>query len=83
MQLSSKSNGLYMYVNGNPLPAIAWDSAALNNALQVYEQMNPGVPQQYLDLIRTFVPMLGKTDMSVMVHFPVAQGVQEIPSKMQ
>lgn len=83
IQLSSKSNGLYMYVNGNALPAIAWDSASLNNALQVYEQMNPGVPQQYLDLIKTFVPMLGKTDMSVMIHFPVAQGQTPIPAKMQ
>jgi hypothetical protein len=83
IQLSSRSNGLYMYVNGNPLPAIAWDSAALNNAVQVYEQMNPGVPKQYLDLIKTFVPMLGQTDMSMMVHFPVAAGQTPIPVKMQ
>jgi hypothetical protein len=45
--------------------------------------MNPGVPKQYLDLIKTFVPMLGRTDMSVMVHFPVAAGVQPIPATMQ
>lgn len=83
MQLSSRSDGLHLYVNGNPLPAIAWDSTSLNNALQVYEQMNPGVPQQYLDLIRTFVPMLARTDMSVMIHFPVAAGAQPIPAKMQ
>jgi hypothetical protein len=83
MQLSSRSNGLYMYVNGNPLPAIAWDAASLDSALKVYEQMNPGVPQQYLDLIRTFVPMLSKTDMSVMVHFPVAAGVEPISATMQ
>jgi hypothetical protein len=83
VELASKSNGLYMYVNGNPLPAIAWDSASLNSALQVYEQMNPGVPKQYLDLITTFVPMLAKTDMSVLIHFPVAQGVDPIPAKMQ
>jgi hypothetical protein len=83
IQLSSRSNGLYMYVNGNPLPAIAWDKDALMNAVQVYEQMNPGVPKQYLDLIKTFVPMLGQTDVSVMVHFPIAAGQQEIPAKMQ
>lgn len=83
VQLSSRSNGLYTYVNGNPLPAIAWDSEALSSALQVYEQMNPGVPKAYLDLIKTFVPMLGKTDMSVMVHFPVAAGAEPIPAKMQ
>ena len=83
VQLSSRSNGLYTYVNGNPLPAIAWDSEALTSALGVYEQMNPGVPKAYLDLIKTFVPMLGKTDMSVMVHFPAAEGAAPIPATMQ
>lgn len=83
IQMSSRSNGLYMYVNGNPLPAVAWDSASLNSAVQVYEQMNPGVPKQYLDLIKTFVPMLARTDMSIMVHFPVGAGAQVIPAKMQ
>ncbi len=83
VQLSSRSNGLYMWVNGNPLPAIAWDAASLQNALQVYEQMNPGVPKPYLDLIRTFVPMLGQTDVSIMVHFPLGPGQEAIPAKMQ
>jgi hypothetical protein len=83
VQLSSRSNGLYMYVNGKPLPAIAWDSTSLENALQVYEQMNPGVPKATLDLVRTFVPMLGQTDLSVMLHFPVAAGQAPIPVTMQ
>jgi hypothetical protein len=83
LQLSTRSNGLYAYVNGSPLPAIAWDEKALDSALQVYEQMNPGLPPTTLDLIRTLVPMLGKTDMSVMVHFPVAAGVEPIPAQMQ
>jgi hypothetical protein len=83
VQLSSRSNGMYMWVNGNPLPAIAWDSTSLQNALGVYEQMNPGVPKPYLDLIRTFVPMLGQTDVSIMVHFPVSAGADPIPAKMQ
>lgn len=83
MQISNRSNGLYLWVNGSPLPAIAWDSAALTNAVGVYQQMNPGVPQQYLDLIKTFVPMLGKTDVSVMIHFPVGAGQTPIPATMQ
>lgn len=83
IQLSTKSNGLSLYVNGSPLPPIAWDEKSLDNAVQVYEQMNPGVPKTYLDLIKTFVPMLGKTDMSVMVHFPLSAGAQPIPAKMQ
>jgi hypothetical protein len=83
LQLSSRTDGIHLYVNGKPLPAIAWDSASLNNALEVYQQMNPGVPQQYLDLIKTFVPMLGKTDVSVLIHLPVAEGQTAIPATMQ
>ena len=83
VQLSSRSNGLYMFVNGKPLPALAWDTTSLNNALQVYEQMNPGVPRAYLDLIKTFVPMLGQTDMAIMLHFPVAAGQAPLPATMQ
>lgn len=83
LQLSTKADGLHLFVNGSALPAIAWDNASLQNAVQVYEQMNPGVPQNYLDLIRTFVPMLGRTDIAVMVHFPLAAGATPIPAKMQ
>jgi len=83
LQLRSKGDGIHLYVNGMPLPAIAWDNASLSNALQVYEQMNPGVPRAYLDLIKTFVPMLGQTDMSVLIHLPVAAGQTPIPVKMQ
>ncbi len=83
LELSSKSDGLHLYVNGLPLPAIAWNGQSIDNAIQVYQQMNPGVPPQYLDLIKTFVPMLAQTDMAVMVHFPVGQGQTPIPAKMQ
>ena len=83
IQLSTKADGLHLFVNGSPLPAIAWDSTSLDNAVQVYEQMNPGVPKTTLDLIKTLVPMLGKTDMSVMVHFPMGAGVEAIPARMQ
>lgn len=83
IQISTRTNGLFLYVNGSPLPAIAWDGQSLGNAIQVWEQMNPGVDKQQVQLVKTFVPMLGQTDMSVMIHFPVAPGVDVIPAKMQ
>ncbi len=83
IQISTRSNGLFLYVNGSPLPAIAWDGQSLGNALQVWEQMNPGVDKQQAELVKTFVPMLSQTDASVMIHFPVAPGQDMIPAKMQ
>ncbi len=83
IQISTRSNGLFMYVNGNPLPAIAWDGQSLNNAIQVWQQMNPGVDKQQVDLVKTFVPMLGQTDATVLIHFPLGDGQTAIPVKMQ
>jgi hypothetical protein len=83
IQISTRPDGLHLYVNGSPLPTIAWDSEALGKALQMYERMNPGLPKATLDLIETLVPMLGKTDMSVMIHFPLGAGAEPIPAKMQ
>ncbi len=83
IQISTRSNGLFMYVNGNPLPAVAWDGQSLNNAIQVWQQMNPGVDKQQVDLVKTFVPMLGQTDATVPIHFPLGAGQTAIPVKMQ
>lgn len=83
IQISTRSNGLFMYVNGNPLPAVAWDGQSLNNAIQVWQQMNPGVDKQQVDLVKTFVPMLGQTDATVLIHFPLGAGQTAIPVKMQ
>lgn len=82
-QVSARPDGLHMWVNGTALPTIVWDEETLNNAIDIYAQMNPGVPPSYMNLIRTFVPMLGRTDLSVLLHFPVAEGVTELDTRMQ
>lgn len=82
-QVSARPDGLHLWINGAELPTIVWNEETLNNAVEVYAQMNPGVPPSYLNLVRTFVPMLGRTDLSVLVHFPMAQGVAEIAVRMQ
>lgn len=83
VQVSARPDGLHLWINGTALPTIVWNEATLNNAVQVYAQMNPGVPPSYLNLIRTFVPMLGRTDLSVLVHFPLAEGVAALDARMQ
>lgn len=82
-QISARPDGLHLWINGTALPTIVWNEETLNNAVEIYAQMNPGVPPAYLNLIRTFVPMLGRTDLSVLVHFPLAEGVAAIDAKMQ
>jgi hypothetical protein len=82
LEVRSKGDGLYAYVNGVQLPALAWDAEMLSNAVDVYGKMN-NISPTYLNLIKQFLPMLSKTDVAVMVHLPVAEGQTPIPAKMQ
>lgn len=80
MELRGKTDGLFLYINGDPLPNIAWDDAFLANAADVYAQMNPTSP--YIDLAKTMVPLINKADISIMVHFPLAAGATPIAARM-
>jgi hypothetical protein len=80
MELRGKSDGVFLYVNGQPLPNIVWDDTFLNNAVGVYAQMNPQSP--YIDIAKTVVPLMNKADIAIMVHFPIAAGQTPIVAKM-
>jgi sulfur carrier protein ThiS len=80
MELRGKSDGLFIYINGQPLPNIVWDDTFLNNAASLYAQMNPQSP--YIDVAKTVLPLVNKADIAVLVHFPVAAGQAPIAVKM-
>lgn len=80
MELRGKSDGLFLYINGEPLPNIVWDDTFLNNAAGLYAQMNPTSP--YIDVAKTIVPLVNKADIAIMVHFPIAAGQTPIAAKM-
>jgi hypothetical protein len=80
MELRSKGDGLYIYVNGKPLPNIVWDNTFLTNAAELYTQMNPGSP--FIQVVQQFVPMVDNADIAIMVHFPLAAGATPIPAQM-
>lgn len=82
-QLHTQADGLHLFVNGTPLPNLAWDGTTLENAVEVYAQMNAAAPKEVLDLVKMLVPMLGNADVSIMIHFPVAPGAEVIEAKMQ
>lgn len=80
MELRGKNDGLFLYINGEPLPNIVWDDTFLNNAADAYAQMNPQSP--YIQVAKTILPLVSKADIAVMVHFPVAEGQKPIAAKM-
>jgi hypothetical protein len=83
LELASKPDGLHIFVNGMELPSLAWDSKMLSNAVDVYGELNPGIPETYLGVVKQLIPILSKTDASVLIHLPVAPGAEVIPVKMQ
>jgi hypothetical protein len=79
LELRTKPDGLFLYVNGEPLPNLVWDNTLLSNAAGLYAQMNPTSP--YNDLVKQMAPNLDNADVGVLVHFPLAAGAQPIQIK--
>lgn len=80
MELRGKADGLFLYINGEPLPNIVWDDTYLNNVADMYAQMNPQSP--YINVAKTVLPLVSRGDIAIMVHFPVAEGQTPIAAKM-
>jgi hypothetical protein len=80
IELRTKPDGLYVYVNGIPLPNLVWDNTLLTSAADFYVQTNPSSP--YIEVVKQIVPTLDNMDVGILVHFPLAPGAQPIPAKM-
>jgi hypothetical protein len=80
LELRTKPDGLFVYVNNNPLPSFTWDKGLLKNAAEAYAQMNPQSP--YVATVNQMLPMLDTLDIGVMVHFPPAAGAKPIQAVM-
>ena len=80
LELRTKPEGLFVYVNNNPLPSFTWDKQLLKNAAEAYAQMNPQSP--YVATVNQMLPMLDTLDIGVMVHFPPAPDAKPIQAVM-
>lgn len=68
MRLVTGDNGVFISVNGQPLPHVAWNDTILSNTADVYEQMNPDSP--YIGLAKLFLPELDNLDIDLRLLFP-------------
>ena len=76
VQLETEPEGLYLYVNGNRLPRVAYDEARLQSALDLYGKLQPNSPNG--PLLKFFAPYLQPTDIELSVFLPGAD--QTTPS---
>lgn len=80
LELRTKPDGLYIYLNNEPLPNLAWDRQLLKNVAELYAQMNPESP--VIPTVNQLVPGLDTLDIGILVYFPPAPGVPVIEAKM-
>jgi hypothetical protein len=77
LELRTKPDGMYVYVNGDPLPNVVWDDALLKNATELYLQMNPakqGDPNS--QLMSQIVQLAGPFLAPVVEALQALRGVQ-------
>jgi len=82
LQFRSKGDGLYLYLNGVQLPGVVWDKASLDNTLEAAQKLYGTLPIDW-NLIKQIVPLLSNTDVSILVHLPVAAGATPLPVQRQ
>lgn len=69
LQVETEPEGLYLNVNGQRLPRVAWDDERLRNALALYGNLEPDSP--YLPLLQFFLPYIQPADVELGVSLPV------------
>ena len=69
-----EAKGLVLYVDGQPMPYIAWADEHLLNLIELIEVTSPDDPilgnPHLIDLVRRAVPGVKETDIQLSVEFP-------------
>ncbi len=81
MQLTTGPNGLEIFINGEAAPKIVWDQDMVNNMIDVWAQLNPDAAG-YVPVVKQIAPFLTNTSFSILMHFPMVDGVAVIPARM-
>ena len=71
------SEGIFFFVNSEPLPYLAWDGESLDYVGQMAETF--GVP--YAGLVRRLLPLLQHIGLDLVVQMPLAGGATTIPCR--
>jgi len=75
IEIAEGAEGFALYVNGKPLPYIAWDAKSLDKAGDLLPAF--GVP--YGKVIDAVLPILTRLQLALVIQFPIQQGVAVAP----
>jgi hypothetical protein len=73
----SMPDGIRLWVNGQPLPTLAWSEDNLKNGVDLYGQIAAADPE-FIKALQTIAPYLNKLDADLVLRFPTAPGAQPI-----
>jgi hypothetical protein len=80
LELQTRPEGAFIYVNNDPLPTLIWDPQMLKDTMDTIKQIAPD--SALLPVLELLLPYMDRGDVDVMVRFPVAAGQTPIPAKM-
>ena len=76
----STSNGLFLWVNQDPLPGLIWNDDYLKNVSELYSQLYPteafAATRQAVTMV---LPIINNIDAEIVLKFPKAPGAADIP----
>ncbi len=75
IEIAQGAEGLALYVNGQPLPYVAWDGESLRNV----GELLPGFGVPFGQVIGKVLPLLQYTQLDLVIQFPVPPGAELIP----
>ena len=75
IQIDNSPNGLLILVNGEPIPSIKWDGEILAATGGLLAELGAGAP-----VLEKFLPVITQLGIGVIVRFPLADGVEPIPT---
>jgi len=77
MEVVHTNDGLHVFVNGTPMPYLAWDSESLGTAADLaadFDQLNPYMAK----VLKLLIPFIQRTGLDVGMTFPLQPGADEI-----
>ncbi len=68
-----RDDGIYLFVNGEPLPFVRWDQESLDNTATVITTFG-GLDPQFTEVLKMIIPFAQQVGVDMAVRFPVVQG---------
>ena len=78
IEMRQTGDKLALLINGKPMPHLAWDDKALNQAMDVAALFLPG-SENLFTTVKKFLPLVSRLGVDATLRFPTQKGAAAIP----